>query len=334
MYVSTSTAKRFYGVSSDTLRRWATSNKIKFITTKGGHRRYFVPDNIQIGQKNSTTNSSKIIYARVSSSKQKHDLQHQIEYLSNLFPNYTVISDIGSGLNFKRKGLKRLLDRLFKGDIEEVVVSNKDRLARFGFELIKDIFTRFNARIVVVNDTGDRPFKEELAEDILSIITFFTARYSGKRKYHKKYPNAESGSDAEEGDESTDQDTEFDSESDKDSSSDGDFDTKSESGIEEASESTSKTDTKGGQKTGEHDRVESKESPKRSDGEPRARGRPRSVPRSKKEESDKGGVKTTQTTKNQTPTIRTTQSRFSRQIRRIKTNQISKNKQSKKDLQR
>ena len=193
MYVSTFDAKKYYSVSSDTLRRWANCGKIDFILTKGKHRRYFVPDSSSDEDCDETKNvkkecsdSKNFIYARVSSNKQKSDLQHQIQFLARKFPNHTAISDIGSGLNFRRKGLKTLLDRLIKGNIREVVVASKDRLARFGFELLEDIFNRFNAKIIIVNEDKHKEFKEELSEDIISIITFFTARYSGKRKYKNK----------------------------------------------------------------------------------------------------------------------------------------------------
>jgi hypothetical protein len=78
------------------------------------------------------------------------------------------------------------LDNLFAGNLSEVVVASKDRLARFGFDLIENIFNRFNARIVVVNSEQRKQFENELAEDVLSVITYFTAKYSGKRKYTKK----------------------------------------------------------------------------------------------------------------------------------------------------
>lgn len=186
MYVSTHDAKQHYGVSSDTLRRWAANKQIKFIRTEGGHRRYFVPD---VEQKVDKI-LDNIIYARVSSAKQKSDLQHQIQFLSAKFPNHKVISEIGSGLNFGRKGLQSLLDGIFKRNIKEIVVAHKDRLARFGFELIQNIFNRFGAKIIVVeHDQKDyqKDYKEEFADDIMSIVTHFSAKYSGKRRYTKKH---------------------------------------------------------------------------------------------------------------------------------------------------
>lgn len=186
MYVTSAVARKHYGVSNDTLRRWANAHKIDFIQTQGKHRRYFVPQHKPLSDI-INIQSTKFVYARVSSNKQKSDLQHQIQFLSSRFPDHQVISDIGSGLNFRRKGLKTILDKVYRGDISEVVVASKDRLARFGYELIEDIFTRFNARIIILeNDSKETKFEEELAEDVISVITFFTARYSGKRKYIKK----------------------------------------------------------------------------------------------------------------------------------------------------
>lgn len=201
MYVTTQRAMQHYGVSADTLRRWTNSDKIKFTLTKGKHRRYFVDSgNSKSSQtdgdkSNQKVNQSKFVYARVSSNKQKSDLQHQIQFLSNKFPDYGTITDIGSGLNFKRKGLQTILDGLFAGNIKEVVVASKDRLARFGFELIEDIFRRFDAKIIILQEIEDRKegeekgpkdFKEELSDDIIAIITHFTAKYSGKRRYSTK----------------------------------------------------------------------------------------------------------------------------------------------------
>lgn len=208
MYVTTPVAKNYYSVSSDTLRRWADAGKISFILTKGNHRRYFVPD--PVNEEDPSPKSSKFIYVRVSSYKQKSDLQLQRAYLSNLFPNHSVISDFGSGLNFRRKGFKTLLDKLFSHELSEVVVASKDRLARFGYELLEDIFSRNNAKIIVVNDSKRKNFDEELSEDILSIITYFTAKYSGHRKYRKVIKGDTSDSSDDESKTESDGDTESD----------------------------------------------------------------------------------------------------------------------------
>lgn len=130
MYATARVAKKYYGVSSDALQGMASVNKIKFIRTKNNHRRYFAPNTITPADKKIIESEYyKFICARVSSDKQKPNLQHQVQLLSNQFPDYIVISDVGSGLNFNRKGLKTLLDKLFKNELVEVVVASRDRLA-------------------------------------------------------------------------------------------------------------------------------------------------------------------------------------------------------------
>lgn len=176
MYVDTITAKKFYGVSKDTLRRWAKKGKINVIRTKGNHRRYFMPDKQE-------PNSQKIIYARVSSSKQKEHLENQVKILQEKFPEHTVIKDIGSGINYDRKGFKTILEQVFDKNVEEVVVASKDRFVRFGFELFEFIFNKFGTRIKIINSKKCKTSEQELAEDLLSVVTVFTARYHGKRKY-------------------------------------------------------------------------------------------------------------------------------------------------------
>lgn len=164
------------GVTNECLRKWEMQGKIKSVKTKGGgHRRYFYP---QL-EKNKIVS---IIYARVCSSKQKPDLQRQIKFLKEKFPNYDVITDIGSGLNFKRKSLIKILELLFSGNIKEVVVAHKDRLSRFGYELFELIFQKHGAILTVYQDSPIERI-DQFTQDILSIITIYTAKFYGSRKY-------------------------------------------------------------------------------------------------------------------------------------------------------
>lgn len=155
--------------------------KIKVTKTDGGHRRYVYNDDTD---KKET--KLKFIYTRVSSKKQQSDLERQIKYLQKLYPDYRVISDIGSGLNFNRKGLNNLLEAIITGTVEEVVVAHKDRLCGFGFELIENICKYFSTTLTIVDDKSGKSQTDELAEDLLSIITVFTARFYGQRKYSGK----------------------------------------------------------------------------------------------------------------------------------------------------
>jgi predicted site-specific integrase-resolvase len=168
-----------FGVSTNTLSRWAKIGKIQSIKTSGGHNRY-------IEQQCKAPAKKKFIYARVSSVKQSEDLQRQIAFLQASHPHHEIIKDIGSGLNFKRRGLGSILDAAFAGNVSEIVVAHRDRLCRFGFDLLKQIFAKLEVSITVLSDQSVQEPTSELADDLLSIITVFTARYYGSRKYRKR----------------------------------------------------------------------------------------------------------------------------------------------------
>ena len=120
------------------------------------------------------------VYARVSSPKQKEDLEKQKQYLLSQFSNHHLISDIGSGINFKRPGLRSLLERSSRGLVKEVVVAHRDRLCRFAFDLIEFIFDRNSTRVVVVSNDNSTD-EWELSQDILAVNTVFLCRLQGKR---------------------------------------------------------------------------------------------------------------------------------------------------------
>jgi predicted site-specific integrase-resolvase len=126
----------------------------------------------------------KICYCRVSSPKQKDDLQRQINYMKINYPGYEIISDIGSGLNYKRSGLKKILQLAINGNVDEIVIAYKDRLTRFGYELIEwiiDIYS--NGKITIINKKEEKTPLEEITKDILSIMNIYVAKINGLRKY-------------------------------------------------------------------------------------------------------------------------------------------------------
>lgn len=182
MYVTPKEASKHYGVSENALRMWANEGRIKYNKTKGGHRRYVLQEPNEIYQGTKEPNGKSIIYSRVSSRKQQSDLERQTEYLYQKYPNHTIIPDIGSGINFERKGFKRILEEVFKGNIREVVVAHKDRFSRFGYKLFEWIFQQHGATLVCDKETANNQ-TEELSDDLMAIITVFTARYHGRRKY-------------------------------------------------------------------------------------------------------------------------------------------------------
>lgn len=181
-YVTTREAKKVINVTNDTLRRWADSGKIPSIKTPTGQRLYDIRKFLSVKEEDG---KQKICYCRVSSANQKDDLQRQVLFMSEKFPNHRIITDIGSGINFRRKGLCSLLDMVSKGVVSEVVVAYRDRLCRFAFELLERVFFNNGADIVVLNKSVESSENGELAEDLLAIINVFNCRVNGKRKYKK-----------------------------------------------------------------------------------------------------------------------------------------------------
>ena len=123
-------------------------------------------------------------YCRVSSHKQKDDLERQIDnvktYLLTKGQSFEIISDIGSGINYKKKGLQELIRRISQNQVEKVVVLYKDRLLRFGFELIEYFASLYNCEIEIIDNT-EKSEQQELVEDLVQIITVFTCKLQGKR---------------------------------------------------------------------------------------------------------------------------------------------------------
>ena len=184
-YVPPRVAAARLGVSTKTLERWLEDGKIEGIFTQGGQRRYNLDSVIPVRRGNPTDERATLLYARVSSRGQKNDLSQQIEFLAARYPDAEIITDIGSGLNFKRKGLQTLLDRVLTNTCKLVVIAHKDRLCRFGFDLISWICARQQTEILVLNQTNLSP-EREMVEDILAIIHAFSCRLYGLRKYKKQ----------------------------------------------------------------------------------------------------------------------------------------------------
>jgi len=182
-------ACRLLNVTNQTLINWSNTGKIQFSRTKGSHRRYkystikpFITNESYNDRfKKKISSQRNICYCRVSTSSQKEDLERQVTFFRDKYPDYEIIKDIGSGINFKRKGFNSILDDAIKGNIKTIVVTYKDRLCRFGFELIERIITEHsNGEIVVLNKPETSP-ETELTNDLISIITVFSCRLYGLR---------------------------------------------------------------------------------------------------------------------------------------------------------
>ena len=179
-YVPSREASCILGVHPQTLRTWAREGRIDYIRTEGNQRRYDVDS--YIGNAKPTVT---VCYCRVSSKKQSADLDRQIAFLGERHPDAEIVSDVGSGLNFKRRGLLALLERIHAGDKLRVVVAYRDRLARFGTELIETLLERNGGELVVLNQRDLSP-EEELTADLIAILTVFGARVNGLRRYRKE----------------------------------------------------------------------------------------------------------------------------------------------------
>lgn len=174
------------GVTVRTLHRWEADGKITSSRTAGNHRRYDPAE--LLGTKSDT--SLTVGYARVSSHDQKDDLKRQCMVLEAYFGkhgwNGEVISDLGSGMNYKKKGLIRLIKMITTFQVERLVITNKDRLLRFGSDLVFMLCEQFGTEVVIINRSEDATFEEDLAKDVLEIITVFSARLYGSRSHKNK----------------------------------------------------------------------------------------------------------------------------------------------------
>ena len=125
---------------------------------------------------------SVVCYCRVSSGKQRDDLARQVTYMRQQFPDADIVKDIGSGLNFRRKGLQTILRRLLQGDKFTLIVAHRDRLCRFGFQLFEFLFNENGGEIMVLDKSDGTP-EQELTQDLLSILHVFSCRMHGLRRY-------------------------------------------------------------------------------------------------------------------------------------------------------
>jgi predicted site-specific integrase-resolvase len=168
------------GLHPNTLRKYADEKQISTIRTPSKQRLFDVDSFLREGK-----GTSIVCYARVSSAKQRADLDRQVAALSSHYPKAEIVTDVGSGLNFKRKGLKALLERSLSGNSITVVVAHRDRLCRFGFDLLSWLFERSGGSVVVLNDSAAASPQAELVHDLLAVLGVFSARMHGLRKYRK-----------------------------------------------------------------------------------------------------------------------------------------------------
>jgi putative resolvase len=187
-FIKIGEAAKILGVSVQTLRRWEEIGQLVPKRRSQGNTRYYSLDQL-IGKDNFDTDLT-IAYARVSSNDQKQDLKRQAEVLETYCAkkgwNFQVIQDLGSGMNYQKKGLKTLIHMILDKQISRLVLTHKDRLLRFGAELIFALCEAKQIEIVIINKGDEISFEEELAQDVLEIITVFSARLYGSRSRKNK----------------------------------------------------------------------------------------------------------------------------------------------------
>jgi len=198
-YVGGTEASKILGVHYRTLYLWDKKGTIKTIRTDGGKRLYNVDDYIKnkeckqdekcikdLNELDKKKEKLNICYVRVSTLKQKEDLERQKKIIRDKYPEYIMIEDIGSGINLNKKGIIKIIELAIEGKINELVIAYKDRLVRYGYELIEHLINKYsNGKIIIMNKKDDREPEEELAFDVLQIMNVFVAKMNGLRKYKK-----------------------------------------------------------------------------------------------------------------------------------------------------
>ena len=181
--------KRIYGLCRLALINYEKNGLLKSLKTPGGIRRYRVEDIerlLGMLEDKQERVRGTILYARVSTRKQQPYLENQVrrleEYAKSRGWEYKIVKEIASGVNENRRGLRKLLNMVKRGEVERVVIEYPDRLARFGFNYLKEFFEGFGVELVVINRReGEKERFQELMEDLVAIVSSFAARIYGQR---------------------------------------------------------------------------------------------------------------------------------------------------------
>lgn len=179
-YITPQEAQQMFGFHPKTLNRWALAGKVDFIRSVGGHARYSIDSLKKISY--TEDNRKIILYARVSTATQKDDLKRQSDYISKAYPQCRVISETGSGMNFKRKKFIEIMESIARKEVKLIVIAHKDRLARFGFEFIEWFCNMNNCQIEIINNSYKTPH-QELIDDFMAIMHYFSSRLYFLRRY-------------------------------------------------------------------------------------------------------------------------------------------------------
>ena len=176
------------GAHFDTLRRWKRVEPPE--RTPGGKRRYDLAKLRHLAPHSAPSERVTILYARVCTNGQKDDLVRQRALLETFSAAngwaYEVIEDVGSGLNYNNRGLRQLISKICSGEISRLVITHKDRLVRFGSELVFSLCEHFGVEVVIINASEDASFEDDLASDVIEIVNVFSARLYGSRNHKNR----------------------------------------------------------------------------------------------------------------------------------------------------
>jgi predicted site-specific integrase-resolvase len=189
-------AAQILGVHQRTLYIWEEKGLIETIRTPGNKRLYNIDKFIEEKKcKNmvcenldelDAKNKLNICYIRVSSTNQKDDLERQKNLMIDKYPEHIIIEEIGSGLNLNKRGIKKIIHLAIAGKINELIIAYRDRLTRFGYELIEELIIKYSkGKIIVLSQTNKLEPEEELVKDVMAIMNVYVAKMNGLRKYKK-----------------------------------------------------------------------------------------------------------------------------------------------------
>jgi predicted site-specific integrase-resolvase len=185
-YVSCKEVQKVLKVHYQTLYRMEQRGEIDVVKI-GKRRMYNLSKFLRTQGVDKNNKKKKICYCRISNKKQKDDLAKQIEFMKENYKNYDVIGDIGSGLDMKRPGLSKIIEMAINGEVEELVVAYKDRLARFNYDLIEHLIEKYSkGKIIVINNTEEKTPNDELVKDMTSIMNIYSPKINGLKKYKKQ----------------------------------------------------------------------------------------------------------------------------------------------------
>ena len=176
-------AKLLLGVTTHTIQEWDKKGLIRVVRTPGGRRR--IPESEILRIRGEENKREVLGYARVSSQSQKDDLERQIELIKSRGVD-NILTDIGSGLNEKRRNFKKLLKMVMQRKVSKIIITYPDRLTRFGFETLKDFCSSFGTEIEVINGDAYKSPQEEMVKDLIMIIAHFSSKLYGMRSHKQK----------------------------------------------------------------------------------------------------------------------------------------------------